>query len=828
MKRSLWLISIFIFTLFVNAAAQKKPVKKPAPAKKTQAEKPRTPAPADHAADEKKVRDMISFLQYMLNAVGGNEMSARDKEVLISQSYSKIFRDSKVQVEDDLDAERKVITNKDVMAYLKDVDFFFRDVEFEITIENIKSSTLAGGELFYKVSARRSLTGTTTDGNKITNSIPRYIEVNYNPDDQDLKIVSMYTNEFNEKRALTNWWNELSYEWQSVFRKKLNLTTDSLQFGDIKRVTAINELNLAGNSYIRNIEPLAQLSGLQKLNISGTFIDDITPIRNLTELIELNAAGTKVSDLTPLRYSTRLEIVNINDTDVSDITVVERMLALKKLEMKRVPVSNFTPLANLTALQTIDLDATKISDLSPFENLALVTELNISGTQVQDLTPLKNLKELRVLDIDSTRINSVQVLGAAGNLEELRANHTSIADLAPLQKLPRLERVYCDQTRITKEIADAFRAANPDVLVIFDSKDLRAWWGSLPPEWQTLLSKTASVNSSPNKEELARIPLLDSINLNGNTRIRDLEPLTRFSRLRSLNASRTGISDIAPLRELTGITYLDISETAVSDISILSHFNSLKVLRADKSKIENIEQLELKNLEQFFADQTSVHDITAREFLEKNPDCLLIYKTVHLNRWWSELPENWKGILKEQSKLKSEPSRESLHKLVEQPSLKLNDVPVSSVSSLREFVRLRELHILGSGITKLSFPENLKSLRSLHVTNGPLQKIDSIFVLSELEDLNISNTPIEDIYPVWKLKKLRNLNCAGTQIRRLDALEKLEALEYLDCSNTNVSRLNALDYLPLKTLKCYNTKVSARTIENFAAVHPECNVIYYR
>ena len=59
-------------------------------------------------------------------------------------------------------------------------------------------------------------------------------------------------------------------------------------------------------------------------------------------------------------------------------------------------------------------------------------------------------------------------------------------------------------------------------------------------------------------------------------------------------------------------------------------------------------------------------------------------------------------------------------------------------------------------------------------------------------------------------------------------MEKLEYLEFLDCSNTNVSKLSPLDYLPLKTLTCYNTKVSSRAIENFKASHPDCEVIFYR
>ena len=120
----------------------------------------------------------------MLNTLGNVNTSSRDKDVLITESYSKIFRDGKVQVEDDLDEEREVITNKDVVAYLKDVDFFYKEAKFEFLVEDIKGSTLANGQLFYKVSTRRNLTGITSDGKTVTNTIPRFIEINYNPDDR--------------------------------------------------------------------------------------------------------------------------------------------------------------------------------------------------------------------------------------------------------------------------------------------------------------------------------------------------------------------------------------------------------------------------------------------------------------------------------------------------------------------------------------------------------------------------------------------------------------------------------------------------------------------
>ncbi|MEY3647601.1 MAG: hypothetical protein RLZ13_483, partial [Bacteroidota bacterium] len=73
-----------------------------------------------------KVEDQVRFLEFLLNTVGNSQTSARDKDVIIRESYLKIFRDGKVQVEDDLVLDRKVVTNKDVAAYFKDIEFFYK------------------------------------------------------------------------------------------------------------------------------------------------------------------------------------------------------------------------------------------------------------------------------------------------------------------------------------------------------------------------------------------------------------------------------------------------------------------------------------------------------------------------------------------------------------------------------------------------------------------------------------------------------------------------------------------------------------------------------
>lgn len=817
---NLWLLVVFLILSIATEAQKKATGKKPVATKSSAQQKP------DVAADEKKVRDIVAFLEYMLNTLGSSSTPIRDKEVLITESYSKIFRDSKVQVEDDLDENRKVITNKDVVAYLKDVNFFFTNVRFEFTIEDIKGSTLPDGQHFYKVTTQRNLKGTTSDQKPVNNTSPRYIEINYDPKNQDLKIVSIYTNEFDETRALTNWWKELSYEWQSIFRKKLNLS-DSVQLRDIKRITSLTELDLSGNTFIQELGPLDQLNNLRSLTISKTAVADLTPIRNLTELTELDVSHSRIQDLSPLKYSSKLEVLNIAHTNVTHITVVEKMTGLQRLIMNNTSVRDFSPLEGLTQLQIMDLGHTKISTLSPVEHLIQLTELNLSGTPVQELTSLSQLENLTMLDLDSTTIHSLVPLSGLTNLKIISANYTAVADLSPLAKLPQLEKIYCDQTPIKREAAEAFMTANPDVLVIFDSKDLQVWWSAMSPDWQQVFIGAAKIGATPSKEELAKIPLLDSINLNGNPSIQNLEPLRRLQKLKKLNIQNTRVSDLSPLRDNPEIHYLNISQTDVEDLTLLNQLKRIKVVYADDTKVVNIDGIHAPSLEQLYVDGTAIPDAAAKKFLERNPTCLLVFKTPQLKAWWNTLPEPWLSVFKKQMG-NSIVTRDQLHALVELESLTFSNTPISDLTPLLEFIRLTELHFSGTAMTSIAPVEALVSLRSLHATNSPIQSIESLSILTELEELDISNTPVDDVYELWRLKKLIRLNCAGTQIKRLDALEKMENLEYFDCSNTNVNKLSALDYLPLKTLTCYNTKIPNRIIENFKASHPECKVVYYR
>ena len=777
------------------------------------------------SGDDKRVKDIIAFLEFVLNTLGSESTPARDKEVVITESYSKIFRDAKVQIEDDLDQTRNVITNKDVPAYLKDVDFFFQDVKFTLDVDKIQADEV-NGQKFYKVSATRNLAGTSSEGEKVNNNSPRFIELNYDPTTQDLKIVSIYTKGFDEKQAMTNWWNEMSYEWQSIFRKITN-KADSVGLSDIRQMNAITEIDLSNNTTIQNIEPLARLTNLQKLNISGTTVSDLTPIRNLTELQEIDASRTPVTDISVLKYAGKVTRLNIENTGVTDISVIKKMPTLQILDASDTKAGDFTGLIDLTSLVNLDLGGTSLQSLTPLQNLSALQVLDLSSTPVSDLKPLSGLKSLTELSIDSTNVVDATPMGQMTGLVILSMNSTKITTLDPLKSLPKLQKVYCDHTPIRQEAADAFMASRKGTLIVFDSKDLKSWWETLPKDWQTLLYTESRDGRVPSKDELAILANKDSINLNGSQYLNDLEPLRRLPKLKFIVANKTGIKDLTALKDHREIEYLDVSDTEVSDISMLNKFPKLKTLKADRTKIQDLDPLtSLKSLANVYVDDTGINDINAADFLAKNSKSLLVYKTFHVERWWGRLAPEWKTALEKTMKIGDNPTRETLHQLVEQKSLNIGEASVSELSSLSEFVRLEELKVSGTSIQNLSTLANL-SIRSLHITNSPLKTLEGITAIPDLVDLDISNTPISDLRPMAKLNNLAKFSCAGTQVRKLDALEILSFLEYVDCSNTGVGSLDGVSNLPLKTLKCYNTRLSSRQVDKFKSAHPDCQVVYY-
>jgi len=220
---------------------------------------------------ESQIEQLINYLEYSFNTIGNPEIPVKEKEIIINESYLKVFKDEQVQIEDDLDENRNMVTNKDVQAYLKDINFFFKHVEFSFDVEEITHDVNEKGEIYFKVSMNRNLKGMTIGGDSVNNNLPRYVELNLNDEAQDLKIVSVYTTKLSEEEDMANWWFHLSPEWKEFFVKDIiqddsMMIMNAIAYGDSVLVLKIDNSEITGDIEDKPIPRPDTLQWFQRCN----------------------------------------------------------------------------------------------------------------------------------------------------------------------------------------------------------------------------------------------------------------------------------------------------------------------------------------------------------------------------------------------------------------------------------------------------------------------------------------------------------------------------------------------------------------------------------
>lgn len=779
-----------------------------------------------------KVEDQILFLEFLLNTVGNAQTSARDKDVIIRESYLKIFRDEKVQVEDDLLLDRKVVTNKDVTAYLKDIEFFYKNVEFKFKIREVKPGQKENGEVFFLASLDRTLTATGMNGEKITNTKPRFVEVNLQDASQELKIVSIYTTKVSRDEELKTWWNGLPLAWKSYFKGRFSLgATDSATMDMLYRFVSIDSLNLSGNKDIQSLSPLSELRDLKVIDISNTRIKNLGPISNVTFLESLNISNTPTSDIQFIKYSDRLKSLDISFTKVDSINELLNLKSLLALKAQKTPIMSFGVINEFKNLEELDLRESGFNNAENIKDLRNLKKLDLAKNYLINFSSLSGLNSLQALDLSETNLQDLGPLTGMTQLEFLDITKTQVSDLQAIASLPNLKKVSADETQISPIVADNFVRQHPDVLLIHHVKDLESWWEALSAAWKSRLKQINPriTSDQPGIEILTQTVTISRLDLSG-ADIESLNPITRFVNLNELNFSdNPSIIDLLPLSEVKTLTKIAGKNTGVSDLAVLQELKELTEIDLEGSPVQTIKSiLNLPKLSYLNVNGSAIFKEEVPEILLQRPDLTLVYRTEELSNWWGNLDSSWKDLLRRQFSLPEGPTTEQLHRLTSLAELKFERVSVSDLSALPIFVNVRKLEIFDAPIRSISHISGLPQLTHLKLSQIPVVDFLPISSLSKLNELDLSNTAVEDLEALSSLFELKKLNLSGTNLKSLKGLESLFSLEELDVASTNLRSLKPIEALSnLKKLSCFNTRLMARTIDTFKAAHPDCEVRFY-
>lgn len=846
-----------------------------------------------------QVKQMVRYLQETLNFIGNPENSAFEKDIIFKESYLKIFNDEHVQVEDDLDETRGISINKDVQAYLKDIDFFFHDVNFDFDIQDVTSQINDKGATFFKVSMIRTLSGHTITGDSISNSSNRFLEINLDIDNKELKIVSFYTTKPNAKDELYTWWNSMSKPWKDYFGKD-RFVYDSVELSQVnliiedsfttlakqdfilqdsfmivgndtmsmdrinelyghkpdtvifindtisrwvndtvkmdltpiyemlKQLTMTTEVDVSGISSITDLNPLSELSGLTVLNCSGTNVSEIDPIRNLNGIKVLNISDTKITDVSNLKYANVVQDFRADNNKINDISIVKYFKDLTYLSLSNTEVSDISSLSECNNMSTLDLSGTLINDITPLSNLSRLHDLDISNTYVSDLSPLKDLEDLNFLNVEGSQVTDLQYLSNLDKLNEVNFSNTSVSSLEPLNGLSQLSIIYCDNSLVTRDVADNFRSLNPDKLIINESEALKTWWNELPSFWKSLLVEQTNTTINPTKEELHSIINVRSLKITNF--IHDVEPISRLTNIEYLDLSNSKVDDLSPLSVLHNLKSLNINNTVISDLTPLSNNNNLKELFIEGTNIQSLKPLHgLENLIRINADGIGLSSDEVYELRKHQRQVLVIFQTENLRLWWGTLDDAWRDVFAQHTLCNTNPTAEQLQTIVDLEEIVIEPSNiVTSLEPLSQMDFLNKLIVDNNQIQDLSPLSDKSFLEILSVGGNPVDNIIPLTGLTNLRNLNIENTPVSDLNPIADLKNIKVLNVGGTYVHTLKPIVGLESLIDLSIVNTNIKSVEPLISLSsLRYLKAYKTKIKEKSIKLLKEKLPDLNVTYY-
>lgn len=779
-----------------------------------------------------KVEDQVQFLEFLLNTVGNSQTSARDKDVIIRESYLKIFRDGKVQIEDDLLLDRKVVTNKDVTAYFKDIEFFYKNVEFKFKIREIKPGQKENGDVFFLVSMDRTITALGLKGEKVSNTKMRFVEINLNEKSQELKIASIYTTKVSRDEELKVWWNSLDSGWKSYFKTRFQISpSDTVNMAQLNQFVAVDSLNLSGNLNINNLKALSELRDLKFLDISNTSIKDLAPISNITFLEGLNLSNTPTVAIKFIKYADRLQDLNLSYTQIEDISELVNLKSLRILRAEKAPIQSFAVLNQFKNLKELYLGESGFNNMENVKDLSSLEVLSLNKNYILNFSFLSQLTSLRDLELAETNFTEVSPLASLPNLTYLDITSSPVSDLTPISSLSKLKRIGADQTKLSSEDAILFIQNHPDLLLIHHVKDLESWWESLSPAWKEALIKASPDlgTAKPRIESLTQTLNLTQLNLD-DSRIESLAPVVRFVSLASISFSNNPlVVDLLPLAEVKTLKEVVGKNTGVQDLSVLKENTRLERIDMEYSPTGSVLSLvNLPSLNYLNVNGSQVEEEEMPTLQLQRPNVSLIYRSDSLSQWWTGLDETWKQVLLEKLKISGDPSTEQLHQLTSVSSLVLERVSFTSLEPLAVFSNLRKLVLFDAPIMDLSPLRELTKLTLLKLSQLPAIDYLAISGLTELEELDLSNTGIEELIALSKLTKLKKLNLSGTNIKSLKGLEPLILMEELDVASTDLRSLKAVEGMnKLKKLSCFNTRLTPRGVDSFKESFPKCEVRFY-
>lgn len=799
---------------------------------------------------KQEAEGLVRFLQFTLNTLGDGSVPAREKDIIIQESYLKFFENSRVQIEDDLVPDRSVVTNKDVQAYFKDIDFFFREVRFEFSDITVEHQVKEGGELFFLVSMLRYIDGIAVGGDSVRNSQQRFIEINLDEENRVLKIASIYTARLGEADELVEWWDNLGSFWKDLWAKGIRVN-DSMTLADayeIDRYLSLRDTLEPGTTSETEILPdtgVVKVGQLSVFNHDGespgeiareaqtgtvlltkTLLNDLRYLTNqrtlaleeqeglrdldaltmLTELRRLTIRGADIYDLSPIRNLTHLEYLDLSGTEVRNLEPLRYAVELKELRLAGTRISTLEALSRFPNLSVLDISNTLVSDLSPISELTNLIDLDLTQTQVQDIGSLRGLTGLTRLAMSLTNVSDFRPLNEMTSLVHLEAEHCPVSDLDPLKGCTSLKNIFLDHSEVgaltpLRALPQLNRIYCDNTFVSDRTAsefrrhrpDVLVVFnsGSLLSWWESMGPDWQAVLM----EKMARDDMAPGREL--------LQEMANIEELDLRN--RPGIRSLQPTEVLSRLKRLDVAGSSVADLTPLANLTDLEYLDCSRTQTGSVEPLSgLKRLSYLNISETEVSNFSGlegvtnlRELYADSLSITWLFPLDSLSRIDIISIEGSSATKQEIARFIRARNQTLVLYQGNQLDAWWRTLPAAWKNSLTEFASM-------SGSPDSKALHRLTQMTSLSFSDNPgLTSLTPVRMFVKLRNLSLESCMIRDLTPLIGLNSLETLELSQNPVEDLSPLSGLNKLRHLEIDNTLVVELDPLTTLrELRILNC--------------------------
>ena len=371
-----------------------------------------------------------------------------------------------------------------------------------------------------------------------------------------------------------------------------------------EEINKLTELNINGKEDI-DIKGLSTFKNLQNISAAVDNISNIEELAKLPNLKVLNLDYNKIDDYSFLWQIKSLEELHIQDNSLTNEIIngnIDKLTNLKKLYIANNNIKSLIGIDSLPNLKELYADSNQIMNVGNLNNMQL-DKVSIKNNNLGDHGILKTIDLpdiFKLAKADGSKLYTSENIECTNCriendkiiIEDIGKNAKIVIKGGNADKTQFIYKNNADVVTVKDEIL-AERLRNISELNISEIENVNGEYKIYIDKEKVLSVESLDLSASEsdqrkisNIEGLSKFENLKSLNLNSN-KITDFTELAKLSDLETLSVRFNNLSDLKSMSELRNLIQLDISNNYITDVSPISKLTNLNALLVGNNNIQN-------------------------------------------------------------------------------------------------------------------------------------------------------------------------------------------------------------------------------------------------